>query len=69
MPPLAIWLAAPERKPMAGNVQIEIQQAMRDLAVKNIAVARAAYGPLMDSARKAQEMMIATIPRILWCKD
>ena len=47
---------------MAGNIQIEIPQAMRDLAVKNIAVARAAYGQLMDLVRKAKEMMIATIP-------
>jgi hypothetical protein len=62
MPPLTMWLAAPERKPMAGNMQIEIPQAMRDLAVKNIGVARAAYAQLMDSARKAQEMMIAAIP-------
>ncbi len=62
MPPLTMWLAAPERKPMADNMQTEIPQAMRDLALKNIGVARAAYGQLMDSARKAQEMMIAAIP-------
>jgi hypothetical protein len=47
---------------MAGNGQTEIPLAMRDLAVKNIGKARAAYGQLMDSARKAQEMMITVIP-------
>jgi phasin len=51
-----------ERKPMADNMQTEIPQAMRDLAAKNIGKARTAYGQLMDTARKAQETMIMTIP-------
>ncbi len=47
---------------MADNMQIEIPQATREAAAKNIEHARAAYDQLLDSARKAQEMVIATIP-------
>jgi hypothetical protein len=47
---------------MADHMQTEIPQTMRDFAAKNIGNARTAYGQLMDSAHKAQEMMITTIP-------
>ena len=42
---------------MSDKMQIEIPQAMHDLAAKNIDQARAAYNQFLDSARKAQEMM------------
>jgi len=47
---------------MSDKMQTEIPQAMRELAAKNIDQARAAYNQFLDSARKAQEMMIANIP-------
>src|SRR5271165_3811315 len=47
---------------MAAKKQPEIPQEMRDLAVKNIDQARAAYGQLMDAATKAQEMMKSLVP-------
>jgi phasin len=47
---------------MAGKKQPEIPQEMRDLAVKNIDQARAAYGQLMDAATKAQEMRKSLVP-------
>jgi hypothetical protein len=50
------------RKPMTENKQTDIPQEMRELAVKNIDQARAAYSQLMDAAQKAQEMMKALIP-------
>jgi hypothetical protein len=40
----------------------DIPQEMRELAVKNIDQARAAYSQLMDAAQKAQAMMKALIP-------
>ena len=43
---------------MSDKMQTEIPQAMRDLAAKNIDQARAAYNQFLDSARKAQEMMM-----------
>ena len=47
---------------MSDKMQTEIPQAMRDLAAKNIDQARAAYNQFLDSARKAQEMMMENIP-------
>ena len=47
---------------MTENKQTDIPQEMRELAVKNIDQARAAYSQLMDAAQKAQEMMKALIP-------
>jgi len=47
---------------MSDKMQTEIPQAMRELAVKNINQAHAAYNQFMDSAGKVQEMMIANIP-------
>ena len=47
---------------MSDKMQTKIPQAMRDLAAKNIDQARAVYNQFLDSARKAQEMMIANIP-------
>ena len=47
---------------MTGNTQTAIPQAMREIVAKNIAQARAGYDQMMDSAQKAQEMMIARIP-------
>jgi len=44
------------------NKQIEIPQATREAAAKNIEHARAEYNQLLDTARKAQEMVIANIP-------
>jgi len=40
----------------------EIPQAMRELAAKNIDGARAAYGQLMDAARKTHETMKTMTP-------
>jgi phasin len=47
---------------MAENKKQGIPQEMRELAVKNIDQARAAYSQLMEAARQAQEMMKALIP-------
>jgi hypothetical protein len=47
---------------MFDKMQTKIPQAMRDLAAKNIDQARAVYNQFLDSARKAQKMMIANIP-------
>ncbi len=47
---------------MAENKQPDITQEMRDLAIQNIAQARAAYNQLMEAAHKTQEMMKAITP-------
>ena len=47
---------------MAEPKQTEIPQEMRELAVRNVDQARAAYSQLMDTARKAQDMMKTIIP-------
>ncbi len=47
---------------MAETNQPDIPKEMRDLAVQSIDQARAAYGQLMDAARKAQDMMKTIIP-------
>jgi phasin len=47
---------------MAENKQPEIPQEMRELAMRNIDQARAAYSQLMDAARAAQEMLKTVIP-------
>jgi hypothetical protein len=47
---------------MAETKQTEIPQEMREFAVQSIDQARAAYSQLMDTARKAQDMMKTIIP-------
>ena len=47
---------------MAGNMQPDIPQEIRDLAVQNIGQAQAAYNQLMAAANQAQEMMKAMVP-------
>ena len=47
---------------MAQNKQQDIPQEIRDLTVKNIGQAHAAYNQLMEAANKAQEMMKGIIP-------
>lgn len=47
---------------MAKNEKQEIPPEIRELAVKNIDQAKAAYNQLMDAARKAQEMMKTLVP-------
>ncbi len=42
---------------MAETKQTEIPQEMREFAVQSIDKARAAYSQLMDTARKAQDMI------------
>jgi hypothetical protein len=54
--------SATKENPMTGNTQTAIPQAMREIVAKNIDQARAGYNQMMDSAQKAQEMMIAKIP-------
>jgi phasin len=41
---------------------MDVPQEMREMALKNVDQARAAYGQLMDAARQAQEMMKTLIP-------
>jgi phasin len=43
---------------MAETPPFEIPPQMRELAEKNVAQARQAYGQFMDMARKAQDMMV-----------
>ena len=47
---------------MAETKQMEIPQKMRELAMHNLDQARAACVQLMDTARKAQDMMKTIIP-------
>lgn len=47
---------------MAGHKQPDFPQEIRDLAVKNIGQAQAAYNQVMEAANKAQEMMKAIVP-------
>jgi phasin len=47
---------------MAETMQTEIPQEMRELAVHNVDQARAACGQMMETARKAQDMMKTIIP-------
>ena len=47
---------------MTQDQQSEIPQQMRDLAMQNIAQARAAYGQLMEAAQKSQEIMKTITP-------
>ena len=47
---------------MAEIKQTEIPQEMRELTVQSIDQARAAYSQLMETARKAQDMMKTIIP-------
>jgi phasin len=47
---------------MAGNMQPDIPQEIRDLALQNIGQARAAYNQLMAAANQVQETMKALVP-------
>src|SRR5271165_3859177 len=42
--------------------RMDVPQEVREIAVKNVDQARAAYSQFMDAARQAQEMMKALIP-------
>ena len=47
---------------MTGNKQQDIPQEIRDLAVRNIGQAHAAYNQFMAAAHQAQEMMHTITP-------